>query len=45
MLLKKFKSIQLSIEYKKRKSQFVIKNNFTKKSVKVGIRNILKKIL
>ncbi len=44
-LLKKFKSIQLPIEYKKQKSQFVIKNNFTKISVKVGINNILKQIL
>ena len=44
-LLKKFKSIQLPIEYKKQKSQFVIKNNFTKISVKVRINNILKQIL
>ena len=44
-LLKKFKEIQLSTSYKKRKSKFIIKNNFTKKSVKDGIKYILKKIL
>ena len=44
-LLNKFKNIQLPLDYKKKKSQFVIKNNFTKKSVKRNIINILKKIL
>ncbi len=44
-LLNKFKNIQLPLNYKKKKSQFVIKNNFTKKSVKRNIINILKKIL
>ena len=44
-LLRKFKSIQLSIGYKKKRSQFIIKNNFTNKSVKIGVKNILKKIL
>ena len=43
-LLKKFKSIQLPISYKKKKSHFIIKNNFTKKSVNDGIRSILDKI-
>jgi dephospho-CoA kinase len=43
-LLKKFKSIQLSIAYKKKKSQFLIKNDFTKKTVKNSINNILKKL-
>ena len=43
--LNKFKKIQLPLEYKKKKSQFIIKNNFTKKSVKRGIKNILKEIL
>ena len=41
----KFKNIQLPLDYKKKKSQFIIKNNFTKKSVKIDIKNILKKIL
>ena len=44
-LLKKFKSIQLSSGYKKRKSQFIIRNNFKKKSVKDGIKKILKEII
>ena len=44
-LLSKFKKIQLSLDYKKKKSQFVIKNNFTKKSVKVGIKKIITEIL
>ena len=43
-LLKKFKSIQLPLDYKKKKSNFVIKNNFTTKSVKKDVRSILKKI-
>ena len=44
-LLKKFKEIQLSTNYKKKKSKFIIKNNFTKKSVRDGIKNILKEIV
>ncbi len=44
ILFKKFKKIQLSLDYKKKKSHFILKNNFTKKSVKLGIKNILKKI-
>ncbi len=44
-LLKKFKKIQFSSGYKKNKSHFVIKNDFTKKSVKNSIKLILKKIL
>ena len=44
-LLKKFKKIQFKTEYKKRKAHFIIKNKFTKKSVNMGIKNILSKIL
>ena len=44
-LLKKFKSIQYSTNYKKKKSDYIIKNNFTKKSINDGIRNILKEII
>ena len=44
-LLNKFKRIQLSLGYKKRKSDFVIKNNFNNKSVKVDVEKIIKKIL
>ena len=43
-LLNKFKAIQFSPTYKKKKAHFVVKNNFTKKSVKDGIRSILNKI-
>ena len=44
-LLKKFKAIQYPINYKKKKSHFIINNNFTKKSVNDGIKKILKKII
>ena len=44
-LLNKFKKAQLSLNYKKRLSQFVIKNNFTNNPVKKDIKFILNKIL
>ena len=44
-LLKKYKAIQYPARYKKKKSNFVIKNNFTKKSINDGIKNILKEII
>ena len=44
-LYKMFKKIQFSTVYKKKKSNFIIKNNFTKKSVRIGIQEILNKIL
>ena len=44
-LLDKFKKIQLKIDYKKKKSKFIIKNDFTKKSIKRDIKKILKEIL
>ena len=43
-LLNKFRAIQLPLRFKKKKSDFIIKNNFTKKSVNDGIKNILKEI-
>ena len=43
-LLNKFKKIQYTSSYKKRRSDFVIKNDFTNKTVKKGIKNILNKI-
>ena len=43
-LIQKFRAIQLSTKYKKKRSQFVIRNNFTKKSVRSRIKNILKQI-
>jgi len=44
-LFKKFKKIQFSVAYKKSKARFIIKNNFTKISVKRSINNILNQIL
>jgi len=44
-LLRKFQNIQLSLSHKKNKSKFVIKNDFTKKTVKRSIRNIIKEII
>jgi dephospho-CoA kinase len=43
-LFDKFKSIQLPLDYKEKKSHFIIKNNFTKKTVKRNISDILKVI-
>jgi dephospho-CoA kinase len=43
-ILQKFKDIQLSSNYKKKKSHFIIKNDFRKKSVKTGINNVLERI-
>jgi len=44
-LLNKFKKIQLNSNYKKKKSHFIIKNNFTKKHINDSIKKILNKIL
>ncbi len=41
-LLKNFKKIQLPLDLKSKKSQFIIKNNFNKNSVKIKVRKILK---
>tara|TARA_A100000164_G_scaffold181386_1_gene161153 strand:- start:248 stop:841 length:594 start_codon:yes stop_codon:yes gene_type:complete len=41
-IIKKFRKIQLSLDYKKKNSNFIIKNEFTKKSVKSEIKKILK---
>ena len=43
-ILNKFKKIQLSLAYKKKSSRFIIKNKFTKKSVKDEVKKILKTI-
>ena len=43
-ILKKFKEIQLPLDYKKNSSHFIIKNQFTKKSVNIEIKRILKKL-
>ncbi len=44
-LFYKFKKIQLPLAYKKQKSDFIIKNNFSKKGIKRDINKILDKIL
>ena len=44
-IFNKFESIQLPLEYKKKKSNFIIKNNFKTISVKKDIKVILGKIL
>ena len=44
-LLNKFRKLQLPLDYKKRKSHFVIKNNFNNKFVKRDVKYILKKVL
>ena len=43
-IYKNFQKIQLSLDSKKKKSDFIIKNNFSKRSVKIQIKSILKKI-
>ena len=44
-LYNQFKKIQLPLSYKKKKSKYIIKNNFTNKFVKMGVKKILKKII
>ncbi len=44
-LFSKFQNIQLPLSYKKKKSKFVIKNDFTKKTAKRSIRYILREII
>ena len=43
-IFKKLKKIQLPLEVKKRKAKFIIRNNFTNKSVRRDIVKIIKKI-
>ncbi len=44
-LFKIFKRIQLPLDYKKKKSHFIIKNDFKYKSVKIEIKKILAEVL
>ena len=44
-LYNQFKKIQLQLGYKKKKSNHIIKNNFTNKFVKISVKKILKKII
>ena len=43
-LFNKFQNIQFSSQYKIRKSNFIIKNDFTKKTINTNIKNVKKKI-
>ena len=43
-LFNKFKKIQLPLDYKKKKSNFIIKNDFKKTTVKKYVKNIIKQI-
>ncbi len=42
---RKFKKLQLPIEVKKKRSDFVIKNDFKNKSIKKNVKRVLEKIL
>ena len=44
-IVNNFKKIQLSLDFKKKKSQFIIKNNFKKNSVKVRVKEIVKSLV
>ena len=44
-LVNKFRNIQLPLDYKKKKSQFVIKNDFTERTAAKYVKNILNQIL
>ena len=44
-ILNNFKRIQLSLDFKKKKSQFIIKNNFKKNSVKGRVKEIIKNLV
>ena len=44
-ILKKLKKLQLPLEIKKKKSNFIIKNNFNNKKIKKNVKKILIKIL
>ena len=44
-ILNNFKRIQLSLVLKKKKSQFIIKNNFKKNSVKIRVKEIINSLI
>ena len=43
-LFNKFKKIQLSLDYKKKKSHFIIKNDFTERTASKYVKDILRQI-
>jgi len=44
-IFKKLKKLQLPVEKKRKKSDFIIKNNFKHDSTKKNVKNVLRKIL
>jgi dephospho-CoA kinase len=44
-MMKNFKKLQLPLEFKKKRSSFIIKNNFSNNSVKKNVKKIMEKIL
>ena len=44
-IIRKFKKLQLPVELKKKKADYIINNNFMVNDVKKSVKNILKKIL
>tara|TARA_B100001123_G_C15142833_1_gene960261 strand:- start:179 stop:757 length:579 start_codon:yes stop_codon:yes gene_type:complete len=44
-ILKKFKKLQLALEIKKKKADYIIKNNFKDKSAKKNVKKVLGEIL
>ena len=44
-IVKKFKKFQLPLEFKKKKSDFIIKNNFKNNFIKKNVKKVLGKIL
>ena len=45
LIIKKFRKIQLPVEIKRKKSNFIIKNNFRNKSIKKNVKILMKEIL
>ena len=44
-IIRKFKKLQLPIELKKKRSDFIIKNNFRNNSIKKNVKKVMGKIL
>ena len=44
-IVEKFRKLQLPVEFKKKQSNFVIKNNFKNNFVKKNVKRVIKKIL
>ena len=44
-VVKKFKKLQLSVEIKKKKADYIIKNNFKNNPIKKNVKKVLEKIL